>query len=95
MNNEQIITNIAISIYGEEVVANMVENGDDIPLHTMKGWALRGPFRVKKGEHGFETKLWKKRKKKEDVETEEDSNGEFYLAKAFLFRKDQIERVEE
>lgn len=95
MNNEQIITNIAISIYGEEVVASMIENGDDIPLHTIKGWAARGPYRIKKGEHGIEARLWKKRKNKDASETDEEAKSEFYLAKAFLFSKDQIERVQD
>ena len=100
MTNEQIIADIAAAIYGEDEVMSMIENGEDIPLHTVKGWAARGPFRVKKGEHGLETRLWKKRKKKEkddstEENTEESSNKDFYMAKAFLFRRDQIEVVSE
>lgn len=49
MTNEQIIADIAATIYGEDAVTTMIENGEDIPLHTVKGWAARGPFRVKKG----------------------------------------------
>ena len=99
MTNEQIIADIAASIYGEDAVMDMIENGEDIPLHTVKGWAARGPYRIKKGEHGIETKLWKKRKKKNqeessDQEESEDDrhNRDFYLAKAYLFTADQIEK---
>lgn len=102
MTNEQIIAEIAASIYGEDVVMDMIQNGEDIPLHTIKGWSQRGPFRVKKGEHGLETRLWKKRKRKdsiasteEDGTTEETNSKDFYMAKAFLFRRDQIEEISE
>lgn len=101
MTNEQIIADIASSIYGEDVVMSMLENGEDIPLHTVKGWAARGPFRVKKGEHGLETRLWKKKKNKDPEDssdegtTEESVNKDFYMAKAFLFRADQVEVVTE
>ena len=50
--------------------------------------------------HGLETRLWKKRKRKdkdassdEEENTEEATNRDFYMAKAFLFRVDQVERV--
>ena len=101
MTNEQIIASIAITVYGEDAVTNMIDKGEDIPLHTIKGWAKRGHYRVKKGEHGIETRLWK-RKRKDTEESDDDkiniddaSNKDFYMAKAFLFRKDQVERVEE
>lgn len=100
MTNEQIIADIAATIYGEDTVMTMLATGEDIPLHTLKGWAARGPFRVKKGEHGLETKLWKKRKRidkdvseDENETTEESTNKDFYMAKAFLFRADQVELV--
>ncbi len=95
MTNKQIIADIAVSIYGEDVVMTMIDSGEDIPLHTLKGWEARGPYKVKKGEHGIETRLWKKRKKKKNEETDEESDSDFYLTKAFLFRKDQIEIIEE
>lgn len=87
MTNAQIIANIAVSLYGEAAVADMIENGVDIPLHTMKGWESRGEYKVKKGEHGIETKLWKRKK------NTEDDGKEFYLAKAFLFSKEQVEKI--
>ncbi len=102
MTNDKIIADIAVSIFGEDAVASMIENGEDIPLHSAAGWAGRGPFRVKKGEHGLETRLWKKRKKKnkeaspdDEEPTEEANNRDFYMAKAFLFRGDQVENVSE
>ena len=103
MTNEQIIAEIAIEIYGEEVVMNMIDEGVDIPLHTLQGWNQRsgGKTRIKKGEHGIECKLWKKKKGKRATETEaepdttEDSlNRDFYLCKSYLFRADQVEYVE-
>ena len=104
MTNEQIIAEIAISIYGEDVVMDLIEHGKDIPLHTYQGWNQRsgGKLRVKKGEHGIECKLWKKKNRKDNKEessdSEEDSSvpsdRDFYLCKAFLFRADQVERVE-
>ena len=76
----------------------------EIPLHTVQGWNMRGPYKIKKGEHGIETKLWRKRKRKaheknsekneeSDAETA-DNNKDFYLCKAFLFRDDQVEKVD-
>lgn len=91
MTNEQIIAEIAETIYGTDAVMMMLEKGMDIPLHTLKGWAERGPYRVRKGEHGIETRLWKKRKPSSDNDQSED--GGFYLAKAYLFRIDQVDRI--
>lgn len=105
MTNEQIIMDIAFEVYGQDAVMEMLENGQEIPLHTMKGWAQRGPYKIKKGEHGIETRLWRKKKKKDQGRNEknednkdneeEPDNRDFYLCKSFLFRADQIERVEE
>ena len=102
MTNEQIISDIAATIYGEDAVRTMLENGEDIPLHTVKGWAARGSFRVKKGEQGIETKLWKKRKRKaddicsvNDKTSEKTFGNDYYMTRAFLFRADQVERSSE
>ena len=98
MTNEQIIADIAMTIYGEDDVMEMLEKGEEIPLHTVQGWASRGPFKIKKGEHGIETRLWKKKihkdKKDESDQTdpEDYTNRDFYLCKSFLFRADQVER---
>ncbi len=98
MTNQQIIADIAVAIYGEDAVRNMIECGEEIPLHTARGWLARG-FRVKEGKKGLETRLWKKKRSSSSVEekekTDKDSDEGFYLAKAFLFRRDQIEAISE
>lgn len=100
MTNEQIIADIAMTIYGEDAVIQMLEEGIEIPLHTVQGWAARGPYRVKKNEHGIECRLWKKRKKvanSEDSEIDSSvddiTNRDFYLCKSFLFSADQVEII--
>lgn len=100
MTNEEIILSEAIKIYGEDKVQEMINNGEEIPLHTYQGWMERGPYRVKKGEHGIETRLWKRKKKDENkdgnYEEQESlipSNRDFFLAKAFLFKMEQVEKI--
>ena len=99
MTNEEIIAEVAVNMYGEEVVERMIEEQGEIPLHTLKVWSQKG-YNVRKGVHGIETRLWKKRKKKDEASTEEDSaeeqkKGDFYLAKAYLFSPDQLIKREE
>lgn len=105
MTNEQIIADIATSVYGEDAVRGMIEKGIELPIHTVAGWKARGPYKIKKGEHGIETRLWKLRKNKggkikvnedngKDAE-QIDMNRNFYLTKAFLFRADQVELITE
>ncbi len=89
MNNAQIIMAIATSLYGEKCVTGLVSNGVEIPLHTAKGWADRG-YRIKKGEHGIETRLWKKKRGIEG----DDIQNPYYKAKAFLFTADQVVKEE-
>lgn len=100
MTNEQIIYEIAVQLYGDAAVQRMIEEDGEIPLHTVQGWAQRGPYKIKKGEHGIATHLWRRKKKAKSTETEKmneqdeensDKNREFYLCKAFLFRADQVE----
>lgn len=100
MTNEQIIYEIAVQIYGDAAVQRMIEEDGEIPLHTVQGWAQRGPYKIKKGEHGIETRLWRRKKKAKSAEPEKmneqdgenaNENREFYLCKAFLFRADQVE----
>ncbi len=107
MNNEQIIQQIAAQIYGEDKVAEMLLSGQEIPLHTLKGWNQRKcrtgyRYKVKKGEHGIECRLWKKKKKKDKDQTENTENNEdkpdnrdFYLCKSFLFAENQVEEVKQ
>lgn len=92
MTNEQIILEAAIIIYGQDAVMEMLANGKEIPLHTIAGWRARGNYRVIKGEHGYECRLWKKRKVKS---VEGDPYEEFYKAKAFLFTETQVELVDD
>lgn len=72
-------------------------------LHTFAKWKSLG-YKVKKGEHGIETRLWKykgKKDKKEEVpedadeETKKKYDNGFYLAKAYLFKESQVEKIEE
>ena len=103
MTNEQIITELAMQLYGEDKVMEMIEEGIEPPLHTLQGWALRG-YKIKKGEHALvETKLWKKKKKKDEetelLETDDPdgqmpTNRDFYMCRAFLFGLEQVEKAE-
>lgn len=101
MTNEQIIADVAISagIYTLEEIENFIESGREIPLHTFKGWTTRGNYKIKAGEHGIETRLWKKKEKKnnkdDNQDDSEESNNGFYLAKAYLFSADQVELKED
>lgn len=87
MNNQQIIADIAVTIYGQEYVTNMAKNGQEIPLHTARGWYDRG-YMIKRGEHGIETRLWKRKKAVDGEETKET----YYKTKAYLFTMAQVER---
>ncbi len=99
MTNEQIISEIATTIYGEDAVLSMLEQGIDIPLHTAQGWMQR-KYLVNKDEHGLETRLWRKRKPKtqsddrQSAPAEEVTYNSFYMTKAYLFRADQVHRIE-
>lgn len=95
-SNEQIITDIAIQLFGEDEVDKMLEEEGEIGLHTADYWRRKG-FLVKKGEHGYETRLWKKRKRKDkkdeaadDTDNDEVINRDFFLAKSFLFTSSQV-----
>lgn len=96
MTNEQIIEGIARELYGDDEIDDIQSKGEEIPLHTVKGWEKRA-YRVKQGEHGIETKLWKIRKhNKKATEDDKDQNAivpkkNFYLTKAYLFTTKQVE----
>lgn len=71
------------------------EMGIDEPLHTFAHWKSLGR-KVKRGEHGIETALWKYRsRKKETDEGEEVEEGRCYMCKAFLFKESQTEEIKE
>lgn len=84
MKNKEIIARAAVraGVLTTDQAVDMVERDEDIPFHTLRGWKLRGKYKLKKGEEGTEVKLWRKK---------EDGSG-FYLAKAYLYSKDQIEK---
>lgn len=90
------MTNLQI-ILTEMMTRNITEE-----LHTFNKWKSLG-YKVKRGEHGIETRLWKynNKKKKEEVpddadeETKKKYNNGFYLAKSYLFRQSQVEKIEE
>lgn len=83
MKNKEIIARAAVraGVLTADQAAEMAERDEDIPFHTLQGWKLRGKYKLKKEEKGTEVKLWRKK---------EDGTG-FYLAKAYLYSKDQIE----
>lgn len=99
MNNEQIIAQVASSIWGEDAVRDMIMSGKDIPLHTVQGWKARGNFYVRKGEHGLQARLWKRKKGGKAPDGgepgDDPASGGFYLTKAYLFTEDQMVKVEE
>ena len=87
----------------EIIMLEMATRNITEELHTFQKWQSLG-FKVKKGEHGIETRLWKynpKRTEQNDVpedadeETKKKYKSGFYLAKAYLFRESQVERIEE
>ena len=82
MKNEEIIARAAIQmgLLTEEEAKKLIDEGKEIPLHTLQGWKYRGDYQVKEGERPV--KLWKK---KED--------GGFYLAKARLYSEKQLIRI--
>ena len=83
MKNREIIANAAVQtgILTAEEAKDALENGGEIPLHTLQGWNLRGSYRVKSGEEGISVKLWRKR----------ENEDRFYLARAYLYRFEQLE----
>lgn len=82
----------------EIIIAEGLLNHTAEELHTFSRWKAMG-YAVKKGEHGIETRLWKKSKKKADApedadeETKKKYNDGFYLAKSFLFKRSQVEPI--
>ncbi|SFQ35884.1 hypothetical protein SAMN02910358_01745 [Lachnospiraceae bacterium XBB1006] len=106
MNNQQIIFNTAVAagLYTEEEAEKIVEQYGELPLHSLQGWKRRSPrgyeYKILKGQHGIETRLWKQRRnsKKENSEGEKEDDkkdGRFYLAKTYLFSGEQVKLVPE
>ncbi len=97
MNNTEIINNVAAAIYGREEVMEMVAQGIEPPVHTALGWKIRGNYRIKDGVVGIDVKLWKKRKRVPgtEEETADEEKDSFYLSKATLYCREQVELVEQ
>lgn len=103
MNNEQIIYNdvIEMGILSEQEAIDQIEEYGELQFHTLQGWKQRNRL-VKKGEHAlWETRLWKKKKKKDNEQDEKSldsaqmpSSRDFYLAKSFIFSFEQTEKME-
>ncbi len=96
MNNDEIINNVAISIYGKDEVDEMLARGMDIPVHTASGWKMRGAYKVKEGEKPIQTKLWKMRSGASPSDSNEPDaqKPRFYLSKAYLYCREQVELCE-
>lgn len=85
----------------EIILTEQITRGITEELHTFSKWKSLG-FKVKAGEHGIETRLWKYNKKhKEEVpddadeETKKKYRSGFYLAKSYLFKRSQVEEIKE
>ena len=51
---------------------------------------------VRKGEHGLECRLWRKKtSKKIDNDKDPSEDNGFYLTKSYLFTKEQVEKGEQ
>lgn len=92
MTNDEIIRQAALDngILTEMQLVELMDNGEDVPLHTLHGWAERGRkkginYKVRKGEHGIGVMLWKKKKSKNN------NVIEFYKAEAYLFSDKQMD----
>lgn len=85
MTNMEIIANVAVEegMYSLEEAQWLLENDEEIKLHTLQCWNRQGNFQVKEGEKGIEVKLWKKK---------EEGSG-FYKTKALLYKKSQLEEI--
>ena len=96
MNNDEIINNIAASIYGKDKIDDMLAHGQDIPVHTAIGWKMRGPYKITDGEKPIQAKLWKMRTgaSTSDSKGPDAKKPRFYLSKAYLYCREQVELCE-
>lgn len=81
MKNQEIIAKAAVQagLLSADEAKRMIEAGEDIPLHTLHGWKLRGNYHAKEDAKPLEVKLWKRQE-----------DGRFYLAKAYLYSEKQM-----
>lgn len=85
MKNQEIIAKVAVQIglLTAAEAEKRLMTGEDVPLHTLQGWRLRGDYKVKDDAEPVEVKLWKKQE-----------DGRFYLARAYLYSEEQVQRNE-
>ena len=95
MTNQDLIiaTALEYNLYTKEEIEQIINEKGELSLHTLIGWQQRSPagyeYRIKKGEHGLATKLWKKKKsKKDDIDSDT-----YYLVKSYLFTEQQVELI--
>ena len=100
MKNVEIIAKEALEhgIYTEDEIKEMMNKEGCVPLHTYSYWKDKYGMLVKHGEHAVvTTELWRRKKNDEsdDLNNEQENKPEYYLQKAFLFSKEQVERVQQ
>lgn len=83
MKNQEIIANAAVEagVLSRQEAGALLDTGEDIPFHTAQGWKIKG-YSVREEEQGTEVRIWKKK-----------DGGGFYLTKAFLYSREQVETV--
>ena len=101
-NSEIIISEIkGHGLMTDEQIVSFIKKNGYLPLNTFAEWKRFG-FIVKRGEHArITSKLWRytDKKKKGEPKTEldkaeqEQDNGRYYLAKAFLFTSEQVQKL--
>lgn len=104
MSNQEIIIGEIISngIYTQEEVEAFLAKGIEPPVHTYQRWKELG-YRVRAGSRAkIKTRLWKHKtdKNKDSAETDKNEvevadNSGFFLAPAYLFTLDQVDRYME
>ena len=103
MTNFEIITQQAMinNLFTKEEAQMYLSEGLSLPIHTFQEWHNLG-YRVRKGEKAKMTcRIWKYSTKNiKAVETEQgaeeqEQGGHYYLANAYFFTKDQVEKITE
>ena len=97
MNNSQIIEQAAIDsgFFTPAEVERLVAEGKQIPFFTYTMWKKKG-YVPREGCHGFQTKIWKKRKtdQRNGSSGEENPEGCFFKVKCSLFHESQVVAVD-
>ena len=74
MKNQEIIAKAAVQagLLPADEAKRMIEAGEDIPMHTLQGWKLRGNYHVKEDAEPLEVKLWKRQEEVKRIGLEEE-----------------------